>query len=322
MSLELERDRPGRHFGRLAIAHSHDGSAYGQVVVPLVALVGGAGPTVLLSAGVHGDEGEGPLALLALAHALDPAALCGRVILAPAMNPLALAAGRRTSPDDRGNLARLFPGDASGSITERLAAAIGASLLPLADAVLDLHAGGRTLEFAPSALVRVPRDAALAARVRALALGLGLPRAVFVPAPAEGGTLVAAALARGIPALATEIGGAGGVSAHSVAATEAAVRRLLAMLGVLTGAPDAPVPSRAMVQAGILRAPGAGLFRPGFMLGDIVAIGAAAGTLHDPMRPDRPGETLCFPAAGEIVARGVGTMLAAGDALAVLATAE
>lgn len=321
MNLELELDRQGRHFGRLTVAHSHDASAYGQVVVPLVALVGGAGPTVLLSGGVHGDEGEGPLALLRLGHRLDPASLQGRVILAPAMNPLALAAGRRTSPEDSGNLARLFPGDARGSVTARLAAAIDARLVALADAVLDLHAGGRTLDYAPTALVRVPGDAALAGRVRDLALGLGLPRAVFMQAPDSAGTLVAAALARGVPALASEIGGGGGVSAASVALAEAAARAFLGMLGILPGHPTLP-PARALVQAGVLRAPGPGLFRPGFMLGEVVAAGAAAGLLYDPARPERAGEPLAFPVGGEVIARGLGTMLAAGDALAVLARPE
>lgn len=321
MSLDLVLDRPGRHFGALTVPHSHDASAYGQVVVPLVALVGGKGPTVLLSGGVHGDEGEGPLALMALAHALDPAGLRGRVILAPTMNPMALAAARRTSPDDRGNLARLFPGDARGSITQRLAAAINDALLPLADAVLDLHAGGRTLDYLPCALVRVPGDRALAARVRTLALGLGLARAVFAHAPDAGGTLVAAALARGIPALATEIGGGGGVSAHSVALAEAAAMRVAGMMGVLPEVPP-PSPARAMVQSGLLRSPGPGLFRPAFMLGDAVAAGAEAGTLHDPVRLERPGEVLRFPAGGEVIARGVATMVAAGDVLAVLASPE
>lgn len=319
--LSLDLATPGRHQGVLAVPHSHDGSAYGQVRVPLLALVGGPGPTALLCGGVHGDEGEGPLALPALARALDPAALAGRVIIAPVLNPLALAAGRRTSPQDQGNLARMFPGDQVGSITQRLAAAINDHLLPLADAVLDLHAGGHSLHYAPTALVRVAADAALAVRVEHLAMALGLPRVVLSAASGVGGTLVAAALARGRPALATEIGGAGGVTAASLALAEQAARGFLGALGLLPALAVAP-PRRLHTTPGmLLRAPARGLFHPAFTLGDTVQAGQPAGTLHDPDRPFAPPEMLHFPAGGEVVAQGVGVLFAAGDALAQVAAA-
>ncbi len=69
--LDLVLDRPGRHTGALRVAHSDDRSAYGEIVIPLVSLIGGAGPCVLLSAGIHGDEAEGPLALMRLLHGLE-----------------------------------------------------------------------------------------------------------------------------------------------------------------------------------------------------------------------------------------------------------
>lgn len=306
----------------LAVPHSHDGSAHGEVRVPLLALVGAPGPTALLCGGVHGDEGEGPLALIALARAIDPASLTGRVIVAPLLNPLALEAGRRTTPADGGNLARVFPGDAGGTITQRLAAAIGTQLLPLADVVLDIHAGGRTLEYLPCALVREAADARLAARVRDVAMALGLPRAVFSAPAGVGGTLVAEALARGQPALAAEIGGGGGVTAGSVAAAESAARAFLGAVGVLPQVPSAPPRVLRAAAAGILRAPARGLFRPAFTLGDAVRAGDIAGTLHDADRPFAVPETLVFPATGEVIARGVGVLFRAGDALAQVAEEE
>jgi predicted deacylase len=314
--LTLELSAPGGHHGALTVPHSHDRSAYGQVVVPLVALVGAPGPTVLLSGGVHGDEGEGPLALLALAARLDPAALSGTAIIAPAMNPLALSASARCTPDDRGNLARAFPGDIAGSVTARLAAAIDGTLLPRVEAVLDLHSGGRTLDFLPCALARMPDDPALGARVKNLATSLGLPRAVLAERPEAGGTLVAAALARGIPACATEIGGGGGVTPGSVALAEAAAENFLRAMGLLAGASLPPCRVLRALDGGILRAPSRGLFRPAFALGDAVRAGDLAGWLHDAGRPERAPEVLRFTVDGEVVARGVGVMVQAGDALA------
>ena len=57
----------------------------------------GAGPSVLLTAGNHGDEYEGQIALLKLIRDLDPGRLRGRVIVMPRLNLPAAAAGRRTS---------------------------------------------------------------------------------------------------------------------------------------------------------------------------------------------------------------------------------
>lgn len=99
----------------------------------------------------HGDEYEGPAALFELAHTLDPDDVSGRIIIVPALNYPAFRAGTRTSPIDRGNLNRSFPGRPDGSVTEKIADYVTRQLLPLADIVLDFHSGGRTLDFLPYA---------------------------------------------------------------------------------------------------------------------------------------------------------------------------
>ena len=99
----------------------------------------------------HGDEYEGPIALLKLANSLEPSKVSGRVIIVPAMNYPAFRAGTRTSPIDAGNLNRIFPGRPDGSVTEKIADYFQRFLLPLADIVLDYHSGGRTLDFLPFA---------------------------------------------------------------------------------------------------------------------------------------------------------------------------
>src|SRR6202042_2725159 len=75
----------------------------------------------------------------------------GRVIVVPAMNYPAFQAGTRTSPIDKGNLNRSFPGRSDGAVTEKIADYFTTRLLPLADIVLDFHSGGRTLDFLPYA---------------------------------------------------------------------------------------------------------------------------------------------------------------------------
>ena len=63
------------------------------------------------------------------------------------MNYPAFQAGKRTSPIDSGNMNRSFPGNPEGSITEKITDYFQRTLLPLAEWVLDLHSGGKTLDF-------------------------------------------------------------------------------------------------------------------------------------------------------------------------------
>src|SRR6266702_6171464 len=133
----------------------------------------GEGPTALLTGGNHGDEYEGPIALSRLAATLKAADVKGRVIIVPFMNYPAFRAGSRTSPIDHGNLNRSFPGKANGTVTEKIADYFQRYLLPLADYVLDLHAGGRTLDFVPFAAVHVLPDARQQAQCEAAMRAFG-----------------------------------------------------------------------------------------------------------------------------------------------------
>ena len=161
-TVDFERD--GVQHGHLKLPHSHDGSAWGAIMIPVTTVRNGEGPTALLTGGNHGDEYEGPIALMELAAKLSAEAVTGRVIIVPAMNFPAVQAGKRTSPIDSGNLNRLFPGRPDGSVTEKIADYFNRSLLPLADFVLDIHSGGRTLDFVPFAAAHVLSDKAQEAR--------------------------------------------------------------------------------------------------------------------------------------------------------------
>ena len=151
---EVDFEKNGRQQGFLRLFHSVHSSAYGFIPLPIVVLKNGDGPTALLVSGTHGDEYEGQVALSNLVKSLDPARIHGRVIILPAANYPAAMAGLRTSPIDQGNLNRLFPGDANGTVTQQIAYYIEEELIPMADIVCDLHSGGSSLMYVPSALYR------------------------------------------------------------------------------------------------------------------------------------------------------------------------
>ena len=185
---DVDFDRNGRQHGFLRLFHSVHSSAYGFIPIPIVVLKNGTGPTALLVSGTHGDEYEGQVALCNLVKSLDPARIRGRVIILPAANFPAAMAGRRTSPIDEGNLNRLFPGDPDGTVTEQIAYHIEHELVPMADLVCDLHSGGSSLMYVPSALFGGwQRDGSTAEGVAALK-AFGSPIAYVAEANQGGAT--------------------------------------------------------------------------------------------------------------------------------------
>ena len=121
LKLTIDLDLPGRQSGNVMLKWSDNTVPLGYHPVPILSVRGGDGPVVLMLGGTHGDEFEGPAAILRLAERLDPAQIRGQVILMPALNAQALAQSSRISPLDGQNLNRAFPGDPDGGPTAMLA---------------------------------------------------------------------------------------------------------------------------------------------------------------------------------------------------------
>jgi len=107
----------GKHHGHLIIPHSRNESGWGAVHLPIVSIRNGAGQTMLLTGGNHGDEYEGPIALMKLARTLEAGGIRGQVIIIPALNFPAVLTGSRLSPIDGVNMNRAFPGRRDGSVS-------------------------------------------------------------------------------------------------------------------------------------------------------------------------------------------------------------
>src|SRR5919112_4306812 len=109
-----------------------------------VLLVHGAqpGPRVAVTAGIHGAEYVSIAALREVALGLDPVAVRGTLVAVLTASPVAFAT--RTiyvNPLDGLNLNRQFPGDPSGSPTQRLAHLLTTQVIPRSDQFVDMHYG-------------------------------------------------------------------------------------------------------------------------------------------------------------------------------------
>ncbi|MCG8509594.1 MAG: succinylglutamate desuccinylase/aspartoacylase family protein [Rhodospirillales bacterium] len=311
----------GKQSDFLRLPYSSDLSAYGWIPIPIVGIRNGDGPTVLLVAGNHGDEYEGQIGLANLARALEPDDINGRVIILPALNFPAVESGTRNSPIDRGNLNRTFPGNPHGSPTEMIAHFVDTVLLPVADFVVDLHSGGRSLEFLPCALMRPGRTPAESQTMKEALRAFAAPISYITSGKGGGGatTLASAAEVRGVPAITTELGGGETLSGVGLRLAEDGVRRLLAHAGVLkdSGCREGG-PTRFMEVAGphyFVYAPVDGLFEPLADLGDQIVEGQPAGRIHSSHTPLDEPRTVFFEADGLVACRRVPTPVRHGDCL-------
>jgi len=233
----VDFDADGIQHGFLRLPWSRHDSAWGNLMIPVCVIRNGPGPSVLLTGANHGDEYEGPLALLDLALHLDPVEINGRIILLPFLNYPAFRAARRTSPIDDGNLNRTFPGAPDGTVTQKIADYVQRYLLPMSDLVLDIHAGGSTLDFVPFAACHVLPDKTQEERCEAAAVAFNAPYTAKVLEIDSAGMLDTAAEEAGKTFVSTELRGGGTSSAESVRIARKGVRNVLIHAGILDGEP-------------------------------------------------------------------------------------
>jgi len=305
---DIDLDRPGKQVGFVMIPHSPHDDAWGVTRLPIAVIANGAGPTVIVEGGNHGDEYEGPIAISELIRELEPADVQGRLILLPAINVHAVIAGQRTSPVDGLNFNRSFPGDPGGTMTQQIAAYVAQELFPRADALLDLHSGGSSLAILPSAIIEPAADPALRRRNIAAARAFDAPLTVVIANLGDPRTATAAACSAGLVAVGTEMAGGGTVSPDALALCRRGLRNVLAHLGALpASAQQAP-----RADGRLLELPGTnayvyatmdGIFEPFHPLGREVRAGEPAGCIHCTWEPMRPPGTLHYRADGILFGR-------------------
>lgn len=316
----FDLDGPGRQQGHLHVPWSRDGSAWGALRPPITVVRGGAGPHLLLIAGNHGDEYEGIIGLLKLAETLEPDGLAGAVTILPSLNHPAVLAGRRASPIDQGNMNRVFPGKRVGTVTEMIADFVLRELVTRADVVIDLHSGGRSLEFVPSVVVHELAVPDHMQRTLEAAAAFGAPLTLVLDELDLEGMLDLHVERLGKIFLSTELGGGGGTTPERVATAERGLRNLLGHFGLVEGRPELPRPSRLMAapSGGFVVSDAAGILEPLVPLGAEVAAGTPLARIHAIEDVGVPARTFAAPIDGLLYARHHPGLIGRGDCLAVL----
>jgi predicted deacylase len=116
------------------------GTGRGPRDLPVLSFSAGAGPTVVVTSNVHGDEATGVGVIHGLAARLERLLQRGTVHLYPSLNPEGLIQRTRTVPADSRDLNRLWPGDRYGGPSERVAQVLWDDIVGREPEVLiDLH---------------------------------------------------------------------------------------------------------------------------------------------------------------------------------------
>lgn len=231
---------PAATISKLSLAMTSD--AFGNPVeVPLLVAKGREpGPTLGITAAIHGNELNGIAAIHQLFEQLDLSNLKGTVVAVPGLNPPGIFRNQREFQDGQ-DLNRLFPGKHNGNEALQFARAISEKLLPHFDILLDLHAAsfGRV----NSMYVRADTSDQLLFALAKLQQpdiivhNSGKPSA---GATGSGRTLRAEAVARGIPCITIELGNPQVWQEEMVSRGAEGMKSTLAFLGMVPGSTAIP----------------------------------------------------------------------------------
>jgi N-alpha-acetyl-L-2,4-diaminobutyrate deacetylase len=321
ISPTVDFDRDGVQHGFLRLPYSRDDSAWGSVMIPICVVRNDKGPTALLTGGNHGDEYEGPLALYELARTLDPKDVSGTVIIVPAMNYPAFRAGTRTSPIDKGNMNRAFPGRPDGTVTEKIADYFQRELLPRADLVFDFHSGGRTLDFVPFCAAHILPDKRQEKKAFAAVEAFSAPWSVKMLEIDAVGMYDTAAEDMGKVFITTELGGGGTSRAETVRIARRGILNVLRHEGIVAGAVEKSRTHWLDMPSGdcFSFAEEDGMIETMVDLGEPVRKGEVVARIHGVGRTGIAPQELRAKMDGLLAARHFPGLVKAGDCACVIA---
>jgi uncharacterized protein len=224
-----------------------------ELFIPLHRLQGRAsGPTLGLSAVVHGDEPLTNEIIRQVLLRVDPAQLRGTILAVPIVNTLAFESLTRHTPIDMLDLNRNFPGVPGGWLSEQIAHVLGTRFVSQLDVHVDLHTGGvfPTVDYVY-----------IFDRSRDLSTSFG-STFLFEPSNPYHGTFSIPARERGIPFFTAEVGGGSFLDAHYIEHGVRGVMNVVKQLGMLDGEVVRPQRQTVVTEMTVIRPRFGGMLHP------------------------------------------------------------
>lgn len=279
------------------------------VSIPLTVVRGGPGPTVFITATVHGDELIGVGILRALLNDCSFDDLAGTLIAVPVVNVPGFLALSRNLPDRR-DLNRSFPGRSSGSLASRLAEVLFREVVRKSDFGIDLHTAGAERTNYPQVRGDLSQP-----HVAALAAAFGCPLIVDARGPER--SLRRTAVAAGVPTIVFEAGSPLRFERPFIEIGVAGILNVLRSLGMLPGAIRQPPLSLVLRRTRWVRATAGGIVDLEVQLGEPLRRGDPISTLTNPFGHGR--SVLASPHHGVVLGLTQLPLVHPGDAICNLA---
>lgn len=269
------------------------------------------GPTMFVSAAVHGDEVIGVEIVRRLLRAPQLGSLRGTLLVIPVVNSYGFLSRSRYLPDRR-DLNRCFPGHPSGSLGSRLAYKFLNDIVRRCDFGIDLHSAAIHRTNLPQVRVS-PGDR----MTRAMALDFGAP--VVLTSPLRDGSLRGVAAKHGVPIVLYEAGEGLRFDEMAVRAGVAGILRVMRGQDMLPakGIAKAKATPHICTSSSWLRAPAGGLLRTFRAEGEFVTKGDVLATVSDPF--GAVDTDLLAPGPGVLIGRAILPVVNEGDAVFHLA---
>jgi len=266
-----------------------------------------SGPTLCLTAGVHGDELNGVEIVRRTFSRVDTSTLRGTLIGLPAINAEGVRTGNRYLSDRR-DLNRAFPGSAGGSVAAIIARAVFTDVVKQCDALLDFHTASNRRTNLPQ--IRADLDDPATS---ALAVHFGIGIVVGGKGPDK--SLRREATKAGIPAVIYEAGEPYRFQEDEIERGVQGAGNIMAFLNMTDDQDREMSDTRVYTRSRWVRVPldKGGFFFADAELGDKVAIGDKLGRIIDPLTDEV--FDVVSPDSGEIIGMAVPQPVLSGYAL-------
>lgn len=235
------------------------------------------GPTVLITAGMHGDEVNGVEIVRQLISKGINKPKKGTIICLPVVNVFGFIHMDREFPDGR-DLNRVFPGSKSGSLASRVAHKLMTEIVPYADYILDFHTGGAD-RFNAAQIRIAPKNEVL----NELAQIFGAPfifNTKYIPKSFRN-----AVSKQNIPIILFEGGKSAHIDSNITNTAVNGVKRVLHYFGMLSSQFKTTKPKKPIVtikESKWIRAKYSGMFKATIKLNSFVEKGDVLGNITDP----------------------------------------
>lgn len=264
------------------------------------------GPTLFISAAIHGDEINGVEIIRRLLQYKSLASLRGTLLAIPIVNVYGFLNHTRYLPDGR-DLNRSFPGSDKGSLTGRVAHTFVNEIVNKCTHGIDLHTGARHRSNYPQ--IRADLDDP---ETLLMTEAFGVPLALN--AKIRDGSLRQCAADFGVPVILYEAGEALRFEEMYIQAGVKGVLNVMRSIGMLPKSRSKKKPTSPVIsdKTSWVRAPESGILRTLVPLGDKVAQGQTLALVADPLGSAETA--IIAPSAGMVIGRTNLPLVYEGDA--------